>query len=142
MQEKKTYRELPTHGKLDTILLYKTRPHDTHTRTNKNPEKEIKEKPSLLCRPGRPARSGRIVAKWRTLRLVRPAPLSARPFSSVSRRLFCEATRGALSRHVLSASCPDPTLLRCPHPAPHPFSKTSCSPTSCFFTRRSILEAP
>ena len=30
---KSNYRELPTHGKLDTILLYRTRPHDTHTRT-------------------------------------------------------------------------------------------------------------
>jgi len=46
--------------------------------------------------------------------------LAARPFSSVSRRLFCEATRGALSRHVLSASCPDPTLLRGSLTASHP----------------------
>jgi len=34
--------------------------------------------------------------------VVRPAPLTARPFSSVSRRLFRGTTRGALSRHVLS----------------------------------------
>ena len=40
----------------------------THTQTQ---NKRNKKGTSLPCRPGRPARSGLIVAKWRTLRLVR-----------------------------------------------------------------------
>ena len=48
-KSKKKYREYATHGKLDTILLYRTRPH-THTLAQKPSEKEIKEKEELPWR--------------------------------------------------------------------------------------------
>jgi len=51
--------EYATHGKLILLLLHQTRPHNTHTPKPKGKKKGT----SLLCRPGRPARSGRIVAR-------------------------------------------------------------------------------
>ena len=66
------YRDYATHGQLK--LFYVSGRGLTH-QTHKNPKERNKKRKgvatSLVRRPGRPARSGRIVAKWRTLRLVR-----------------------------------------------------------------------
>ena len=107
--QKRNYRDY-RHTESLTLFLLKDEASHTQTRTNKTP-KEIKEKGKtfLLCRPGRPARSGRIAAKWRTLRLVRPAPCAVRPLSSMSlsdsfralvaRRLSRHSSQLQLSRH-------------------------------------------
>ena len=60
-----TQKEIPRirdTRKAYSILLGRTRPHNTHTPK----PKEKKKGTSLLSRPDRPARSGRIAAKWRT----------------------------------------------------------------------------
>ena len=113
-----------------TNTTLRTRPHTHRLAQIKTQKKRNKGKTFLLCRPGRPARSGRIAAKWRTLRLVRPAPLAARPFSSV------RGTSAQLrSRYVRSARCPSQTLVARTVPSrsfvshKHPRSRASPSTT-------------
>ena len=96
-----------THGKLTQSLLGRTRPHNTHTQTQR------KEKgTSLFRRPGRPAGSGRIVAKM--------APNFGCRAHSVVQQLSPTAFRTTLSK--------GPSSNRFSH-TPSPFRVTPASLT-------------
>ena len=61
----KRISEYATHGSTYTILIYpRQAPPHKHLHINPIKQREKEVATSLLRRPGRPARSGRIVAKW------------------------------------------------------------------------------